>query len=61
MCADEPTDFADAVIRLYQNQDLWQRLSDGGLARVEQEFSINANRKKLAELLTGLNLPVAGS
>ncbi len=60
LCADEPTDFADAVIRLYQNQDLWQCLSDGGLARVEQEFSINANRKKLAELLTGLNLPVAG-
>jgi GT2 family glycosyltransferase/glycosyltransferase involved in cell wall biosynthesis/2-polyprenyl-3-methyl-5-hydroxy-6-metoxy-1,4-benzoquinol methylase len=57
LIADTAADFAAAVIRLYQDQALWQRLSDGGLTRVESEFSLNANREKLAALLAELDLP----
>ncbi|AFL74598.1 glycosyltransferase [Thiocystis violascens] len=57
LLADEPADFAEAVIRLYRDAGLWQRLSDGGLARVEREFSVAANRATLAALLAELDLP----
>ncbi len=55
---EEPAAFADAVVRIYQDPDLWQRLSDGGLELVEREFSLNTNRIKLVELLAELGLPV---
>lgn len=57
--ADEPADFAHAVVRLYQDAELWQRLSDGGLALVNREFSVDANRRKLEDLLRELDLPIA--
>ena len=60
LIADTAADFAAAVVRLYQDPVLWQRLSDGGLARVESEFSLNANREKLAALLAELDLPTIG-
>ncbi|MBK1632388.1 hypothetical protein CKO31_16915 [Thiohalocapsa halophila] len=59
LIADGPSAFAEAVIRLYHDADLWMRLSDGGLALVDREFSVASNRKRLADLLMELDLPVA--
>jgi glycosyltransferase involved in cell wall biosynthesis len=59
LLAETPADFADAVVRLYQDAELWQRLSDGGLQRVEREFSLETNRERLAALLGELGLPAA--
>ena len=59
LLADERMEFAHAVIRLYRDAELWQRLSDGGLALVKRRFSLDANRQKLQELLRELDLPVA--
>ncbi len=56
---DEPAAFAAAVVRLYHDADLWQRLSDGGLSLVQREFSVDVNRQKLADLLRELDMPVA--
>ena len=37
--ADAPQDFAAAVVRLYRDARLWQRLSDNAHAHVERHFS----------------------
>ena len=39
LIADEPETFADAVVKLYQSAELWQRLSDNGFRFVEENFS----------------------
>ena len=59
--ADDPAAFAEAVIRLYHDAQLWRRLSDDGLALVEREFSVAANRRRLADLLLELDLPVSNT
>src|SRR5206468_1589650 len=33
LVADEPEDFAQALIELYESEDLWNRLSDNGLTK----------------------------
>lgn len=39
LIADTPSDFAAAVVRLYEDAGLWQRLSDNAHAHVERHFS----------------------
>ena len=51
LVADDPAAFADAVVRLYRDAALWQRLSDNGLANVERHFSFNAARAALHAML----------
>lgn len=46
-----PEAFAAAVIRVYGDQELWQRLADGGVSLVERRFSPRAMRETLAGLL----------
>lgn len=57
LVADTPQAFADAVVRLHEDGALWERLSRTGLTRVESEFSVAANRGRLAALLAELGLP----
>jgi O-antigen biosynthesis protein len=40
LIADDPRSFADAIIRLYTNGDLWQKLSNSGSALIEAHFSM---------------------
>jgi glycosyltransferase involved in cell wall biosynthesis len=49
--ADGPADFAKAVVEVYTQPALWQRLSHGGQAVVEQHFSFAAAREQLRRLL----------
>jgi GT2 family glycosyltransferase/glycosyltransferase involved in cell wall biosynthesis len=51
LVADDPEDFAAAVVRLYRDRDLWRRLSAAGLANVERHFSFAAARTALARIL----------
>jgi GT2 family glycosyltransferase len=39
LIADSPADFADAVVRLYRDAELWRRLSSNAHAHVERHFS----------------------
>lgn len=57
LVADDAEGFADAVVRLYGDESLWNRLSAGGIANVEQHFSAAAARRDLRALLAGLNSP----
>jgi GT2 family glycosyltransferase/glycosyltransferase involved in cell wall biosynthesis len=51
LIADTPAEFADAVVRLYLDPELWQRLSDAGLANVARHFSFDAAKAALSRIL----------
>ena len=45
LVAGDAAGFADAVVRLYQDQALWQPLSGNGLDNVARHFSLDAGRE----------------
>ena len=57
LVADTPEAFADAVVRVYQDEALWTRLSAAGQAYTEQKNSIGAHTRRLHEMLIALGLP----
>jgi GT2 family glycosyltransferase/glycosyltransferase involved in cell wall biosynthesis len=54
LVADDPQAFADAVVRLYQDESLWQRLSEGGMENTRRHFSPEAVRQTVRGLLDSL-------
>jgi glycosyltransferase involved in cell wall biosynthesis len=52
LVADEPEDFAQALIELYESEELWNRLSENGIKKTRVSYSTEAARKKL-EFLFG--------
>ncbi|MEN1727497.1 MAG: glycosyltransferase [Pseudomonadota bacterium] len=50
LVAESAEDFADQVLRLYEDEALWNRLADGGLTNVETHFSRRAAEAVLAGL-----------
>ncbi|HEX7338409.1 MAG TPA: glycosyltransferase [Rhodanobacteraceae bacterium] len=51
LIATEAEEFAAAVVRAYNDADLWLRLSDGALANVRQYFSFVAAHRTLVDVL----------
>lgn len=51
MIGDSAEDFAAATLQAYTDSELWLRLSNGGLANVEQQFSFEAARTALQRIL----------
>jgi GT2 family glycosyltransferase len=51
LLADDAEAFATAVLRLYDDEALWTRLSDAGLENVRRHFSIDVARSALASAL----------
>jgi len=51
LVADGPEDFCRAVVALYQDAHLWDRLSRNGLEVISRRFSLSAVRASLVELL----------
>lgn len=39
MIADDPAEFANSVLRVYQDMDLWRRLSQSGYKHIENHFT----------------------
>jgi GT2 family glycosyltransferase len=52
LVADKPEDFANALIKLYESEELWNRLSENGIRKTQALYSIEAARQKL-EFLFG--------
>ena len=50
LVADDAQGFADAVVRLYQDEALWNRIARGSRANIEREFSGAVARRGLEEL-----------
>jgi len=59
LIADEPEDFARALIELYESEELWNRLSTNGIKTTKAHYSVSAVRKRLNRLLSDkhANLP----
>ena len=49
--ADAPADFAQAIVEVYTQPELWRRLAGSGLETVERHFSISSARRQLVQLL----------
>jgi glycosyltransferase involved in cell wall biosynthesis len=52
LLADAPADFARALIKLYESEELWKRLSENGIRKTRALYSADAARSKL-EFLFG--------
>ncbi len=53
LVADGAEGFAQAILRLYRDEALWQRLAAGGLANVARHFSLDAARDTVRRVLLG--------
>jgi GT2 family glycosyltransferase len=67
LAADEPEDFARAIIELYESEELWNRISENGLKKTRALYSVDAARTKLEFLFSDAHLkrpelsqPIAG-
>jgi len=52
LVADEPEEFARALIELYQSEELWNRISENGVRKTRALYSTDAARKKLKFLFS---------
>jgi GT2 family glycosyltransferase/glycosyltransferase involved in cell wall biosynthesis len=53
LVADEPEEFAQALIELYESEALWNRLSENGIRTTRALYSTDAASKKLKFLFSG--------
>ena len=65
LIADAPEVFADEICRVYQNENLWQRLSDNGFDFIKGNFSPEIVEKQIQKALrkissAKLQQPAAG-
>ena len=51
MIAEEPGDFAERLIEVYQSEELWQRISRNALLKTKELFSRETARGQLEQLL----------
>ncbi|MCX7112653.1 MAG: glycosyltransferase [Proteobacteria bacterium] len=54
LVADDPATFAELVVRLYQDEPLWIRLSQSCLAKINEQYSLEMGKKRLEELLNAI-------
>ena len=51
LVAEDAQSFADEVVRLYRDEELWNRLSDASTMNVEEHFSVKTARDSLSKLI----------
>src|SRR5262249_1377342 len=56
LVADEPEEFARALIELYESEELWNRLSQNGIKKTRALYSTGTARQKLEFLLSDEHL-----
>lgn len=49
--ADEPADFAAAVLQLHADPELWKKLSQAGQDLVKNQFSVEAGTRQFEQVL----------
>ena len=54
LIADGPEEFADAVIRLYTDEELWEGISLNAIEHIERNYSKEAISRKISELFISL-------
>jgi len=58
---NNPVAFADRVVELHDDRDLWTGFSNEGWLFCAHNYSIQAGRERVADLLGSLKLPVIGN
>jgi GT2 family glycosyltransferase len=63
LIADEPNEFAQAVIELYESEELWKKVSENGIAKTKALYSAEAAEKQLRRLFSDEHMrpPVSNS
>jgi GT2 family glycosyltransferase/glycosyltransferase involved in cell wall biosynthesis len=56
LIADTPESFRTAIVRLYNDRELWNRLSTNGMAFVKEHYSIKAGLRYTKEILRMVEL-----
>ncbi|HEX3620377.1 MAG TPA: glycosyltransferase, partial [Candidatus Udaeobacter sp.] len=56
LVADEPEAFAHALVELYESQELWSRLSQNGIRKTRELYSVEAAHEKLKFLFSDQHL-----
>lgn len=56
LVADDPAEFAQLVVRAYRDEELWQRLSEGGLRRMRERHSFDTGLARMKTIVEGLGL-----
>jgi O-antigen biosynthesis protein len=51
LIADDPVAFAQACLRLYRDRDLWERMSQAGMTRVQEKHSLAVGRHVLGDAI----------
>jgi glycosyltransferase involved in cell wall biosynthesis len=54
LIADEPEEFADSVIRLYTDEELWEGISMNAIEHIERNYSKEAIGRKISEVFISL-------
>jgi len=50
LVADNPADFSSAVVRLYQDEELWNKLSGNALNIIKENYSHDAIRRRVGDI-----------
>jgi glycosyltransferase involved in cell wall biosynthesis len=56
LLGETPQDFADAVVRMYTDEQLWEKCSVNGLAFIQEHYSLQTFEKNLSALLAELEV-----
>jgi GT2 family glycosyltransferase len=56
LVADDPRAFAQAIVKVHSDRELWNRMSDAGVAYAQRNFSIEVTTERLREMLARLDL-----
>ena len=59
LVADSAAEFADAIVRLHQDRELWHHIARGGIENIESHFSFAAVEKELLAAM-GSSLLIGG-
>ncbi|MEE8402457.1 MAG: glycosyltransferase family 4 protein, partial [Candidatus Hydrothermarchaeaceae archaeon] len=51
LIADEPAEFAEKVVTIYKNEELWGKLSRNSLKNVQEYYSYETAREQLKEII----------
>lgn len=56
LLGETPQDFADAVVRIYSDAQLWDKVSLNGLKTIQENYSLQTFERNLARLLDEIGL-----
>jgi O-antigen biosynthesis protein len=59
LVADEPEEFARALVTLYESPELWNRLSQNGIEKTRSLYSVEAARERLERLFNNQHVQPA--